>query len=87
MDQASGALKTLYAEPVEKNGNSAAVYEAQSLIPDVLRQQMALYLATLREQSRLFRAEREIIAVVVSATNQCDYCMEHHACYAELLLE
>ena len=30
-------------------------------------------------KSELSRAEREMIAVVVSATNNCEYCQIHHA--------
>jgi uncharacterized peroxidase-related enzyme len=30
-------------------------------------------------KSGLSRAEREAIAVVVSANNECDYCVNHHA--------
>jgi len=79
VDQASGVLKNLYAELMGKRGKLAAVHEAQSLNSDVLRQHMALYMATMFGQSPLSRAEREMIAVVVSAANQCGYCTEHHA--------
>ena len=38
-----------------------------------------LYMTIMFGKSGLSRAEREAIAVVVSANNQCAYCVNHHA--------
>ncbi len=39
---------------------------------------MDLYLKIMFGSSPLSRAEREMMAVVVSLTNQCNYCIMHH---------
>lgn len=39
---------------------------------------MDLYMEIMFSKSPLSRAEREMIAVVVSAANGCEYCQEHH---------
>ena len=44
-----------------------------SLRPGVLREAMALYRAIMFGPSELSRAERELLAVVVSCTNDCHY--------------
>jgi alkylhydroperoxidase family enzyme len=41
--------------------------------PEALRGHLALYEAVLHQPSPLSRLQREIIGVVVSAENQCDY--------------
>jgi uncharacterized peroxidase-related enzyme len=38
-----------------------------------------LYMTLMFGKSGLSRAEREAIGVVVSATNECAYCVNHHA--------
>jgi uncharacterized peroxidase-related enzyme len=38
-----------------------------------------LYMTLMFHKSGLSRAEREAIAVVVSADNDCAYCVNHHA--------
>jgi len=40
---------------------------------------MDLYAASMFGESPLTRAEREMLAVVVSARNACNYCLEHHS--------
>jgi uncharacterized peroxidase-related enzyme len=37
-----------------------------------------LYMTLMFGRSGLSRAEREAIAVVVSAENECEYCVNHH---------
>ncbi len=49
-----------------------------SLHPAAMQAHMDLYLQLLFSRSGLSRAERELLAVVVSATNGCDYCVRHH---------
>jgi uncharacterized peroxidase-related enzyme len=38
-----------------------------------------LYMTIMFGKSGLSRAEREAVAVVVSASNDCQYCVNHHA--------
>jgi uncharacterized peroxidase-related enzyme len=40
---------------------------------------MDLYMNIMYDRSPLSRAQREMMAVVVSRENQCAYCISHHA--------
>src|SRR5205814_3150709 len=51
---------------------------AYSLRPEQLRGFIALYDSIMAEASGLTKAEREMIAVAVSAQNHCFYCMTSH---------
>ncbi len=77
--QASGRLTDIYRELVEKRGKVANILKVHSLNPDALKTHLDLYMALMFGRSGLSRAEREAIAVVVSASNDCDYCVNHHA--------
>lgn len=78
-DKATGELKTLYAEIREKRGKLSNILRVHSLNPRALKAHLDLYLSILFDASGLTRAEREAIAVVVSAANGCAYCVCHHA--------
>ncbi len=49
------------------------ILASHSLNPDALHAHLALYRAVMYGASPLARAERETIAVAVSATNDCHY--------------
>lgn len=49
------------------------VLASHSLNPDALRAHVALYRVIMFGESGLSRAEREAIAVAVSAANDCHY--------------
>lgn len=76
--EATGALKAVYDSLIEKRGKLAAVHTIQSLNPQSIVAHMDLYMAVMFGQSPLTRAQREMIAVVVSVTNDCAYCQLHH---------
>jgi uncharacterized peroxidase-related enzyme len=78
-DDATGDLKDLYDTIAEKRGKVANVLTAHSLNPAALKGHLDLYDAVLFGSSPLSRADREAIAVVVSAANDCEYCVRHHA--------
>ena len=78
-DEAEGDLKTVYDATLAKRGALAAVHKIHSLHPETLTAHMALYMELLFGQSPLTRREREAIAVAVSRTNGCAYCVAHHA--------
>jgi uncharacterized peroxidase-related enzyme len=61
-----------------KPGFVPNVYRAYSLRPQQLRGFIALYDAIMTEDSGLTKAEREMIAVAVSAQNHCFYCLTSH---------
>ncbi len=78
-EDATGDLKKLYDAIAEKRGKVANVLKAHSLNPAALKEHLDLYDAVLFGSSPLSRSDREAIAVVVSAANECDYCVRHHA--------
>jgi uncharacterized peroxidase-related enzyme len=77
-EEATGKLKDIYEELLEKRGKLAAVHTIQSLNPESIMAHMDLYMAIMFSQSPLSRAQREMIAVVVSVANGCLYCQQHH---------
>lgn len=78
IDEADGRLAAVYAELVAKRGKVSNILKAQSLNPDAMADHLDLYVTLMFGESGLSRAEREAIAVVVSATNDCNYCVRHH---------
>ena len=77
--EAGGKLAEIYAELIEKRGKVANILKVHSLNPNAMANHMDLYMTLMFGKSGLRRAEREAIAVVVSATNECPYCVTHHA--------
>ena len=75
---ADGKLKEVYAELVEKRGKVSNILKVHSLSPDAMGNHLDLYMTLMFGKSGLSRAERESVAVVVSATNECAYCVNHH---------
>ena len=72
-ERAQGRLKSLYDAAVKRAGRVFHIVSVQSLNPPVLEASMRLYQAAVLGPSPLSRAERELIAVVVSKTNDCFY--------------
>ena len=72
-DDATGPLKEEYEAAVERAGKVYNIVRSMSLNPAVLRQSMELYKAIMFGPSGLTRQERELLATVVSATNECYY--------------
>ncbi|MDP2388073.1 MAG: peroxidase-related enzyme [Bacteroidota bacterium] len=77
--EAEGDLKAIYDELVAKRGKLAEVHKIQSLNPESIVKHMELYMTIMFAKSPLSRAQREMIAVVVSVANNCSYCQTHHA--------
>jgi uncharacterized peroxidase-related enzyme len=71
-------IQAIFAEVRIKPGFVPNVYQAYSLRPKQLRGFIALYDAIMTEASGLTKAEREMIAVAVSAQNHCFYCLTSH---------
>jgi len=77
--EADGKLKEVYADLVEKRGKISNILKVHSLNPQALVDHLDLYMTLMFGKSGLDRLEREAIGVVVSAANECEYCVEHHA--------
>lgn len=75
---AEGRLKEIYDNLLKTRGKLADVHTIQSLRPESIVKHMELYMDIMFSRSELSRAEREMIAVIVSVSNQCEYCQIHH---------
>lgn len=76
--EADGRLKEIYADLVRKRGKISNILKVHSLNPEALVGHLDLYMTLMFGKSGLSRLEREAIAVVVSASNECEYCVNHH---------
>ena len=71
--EASGELREQYDRMRDPAGNIANILQVHSLNPAALGAHFDLYRILLFGRSELSRAQREMIAVVVSKTNECHY--------------
>lgn len=72
-EDADGLLKDIYAQARRRAGRIFNILKVQSLNPAVLRSSIAFYVDLMRGPSPLSRAQREMIATVVSSINECHY--------------
>ncbi len=78
-EQADGRLREFYDKVLEYRGRIANVFKVHSLNPEAMKAHLDLYLTIMFGRNGLTRARREMIAVVVSAVNDCQYCVVHHS--------
>jgi uncharacterized peroxidase-related enzyme len=71
--EATGALRREYEAAVDRAGKVFNIVKAMSLRPGVLAASIQLYREIMFGASPLSRAERELLAVVVSRANDCHY--------------
>ena len=71
--------KELWEKPLERLGFVPNVLRAYALRPRHLQLWNAFYDELMRGESGLSKVQREMIAVVVSATNRCHYCIVAHS--------
>ena len=79
VSEADGKLAASYATLIKQRGKVSNILKVHSLNPDAMNSHLDLYMTIMFGKSGLSRLEREAIAVVVSANNECDYCVNHHA--------
>ena len=72
-DEADGRLKELYDQYEDNWGGVDNILKIHSLNVKSLKAHYDLYAHLMRGRSELSRVQREMIAVVVSAVNQCHY--------------
>jgi uncharacterized peroxidase-related enzyme len=72
-DEATGLLAEEYAAARARAGKVFNIVKAMSLSPGTLRASMGLYREIMFGRSELSRAERELLATVVSRANDCHY--------------
>lgn len=71
--EATGPLADLYRRLADPQGRVANILKCQSLSPVTLEAHYAFYRALMFGPGPLTRPQRELIAVAVSATNDCHY--------------
>ena len=71
--EADGLLARIYEEARKRAGRVYNILKIQSNNPPALQSMIQLYRATMHGDSPLTRAQREMLAVVVSKANGCRY--------------
>lgn len=71
--EAEGLLREEYDTAIERAGKVFNILKAMSLRPAVLRASMDLYREIMFGESGLSRQERELLATVASAEQNCHY--------------
>ncbi|MEP1035601.1 peroxidase-related enzyme [Ekhidna sp.] len=77
-ENAEGSLKEIYDDLIKSRGKIAEVHKIQSLNPKSIVNHMDLYMTIMFGKSPLKRVHREMMAVIVSIANKCQYCQVHH---------
>jgi len=77
-DEVPDDVKELWAKPLEKLGFIPNVLRVYAIRPRHLRLWNDFYDDLMRGESGLTKAQREMIAVVVSTANRCHYCIVSH---------
>ena len=72
-DEATGLLGELYARYADSEGGVDNILRIHSLNPRSMRDHVDLYSHLMRGRSPLSRIQREMLAVTVSAENDCFY--------------
>ena len=71
--QATGLLKRELEKAVARAGRVWNIVQIMSLNGRTMKSAMEMYGATMFAESPLSRQQREMLAVVVSKVNHCDY--------------
>ena len=72
-EDATGLLKNEYDQAQQNAGHIANILKVLSRSPGALKAMMQTYMASMFAPSELSRAQREMLATVVSSTNECFY--------------
>ena len=72
-NQADGLLAGIYDAARKRAGRVYNILKIQSQNAAALQAKLGLYVAAVRGESPLTRAQREMLAVVVSRANNCHY--------------
>lgn len=71
-------MRAMFDQMRAKPGFVPNVFQAYAIRPEQLQGFVALYNSIMEADSGLTKAEREMIAVAVSAQNHCFYCLVSH---------
>lgn len=73
LEKAGAALKREYEAALKRAGRIWNIVSIMSQNPRAMKTSMDFYCALMFGRSPLSRSQREMLAVVVSATNRCIY--------------
>ena len=86
-DEVPDEVKELWETPLERLGFVPNVMRAYAFRPEHFLRWFAHYDEVMRGESGLTKAQREMIAVVVSVANRCHYCVVSHSAALRKLTE
>ncbi len=72
-EEAEGRLAELYDASIKRAGRVFHIVRSMSLAPRILESSFDLYQKVMYARPGLARYQREMLAVVVSRTNDCHY--------------
>lgn len=72
-ENAEGALQRQYQAALKRAGKVYNIVKLSSLKPEIVQSSMDFYVTLMQRPGELSRAQREMLAVVVSAANDCFY--------------
>ena len=72
-EDAAGLVQVEYEKGIRRSGRVYNILKIMSRSPQALQASMRMYLAIMFGESELSRAQREMLAAVVSWTNDCFY--------------
>lgn len=78
-EEAQNKLKVYYDAFRAPWGGVDNIVKVQGLIPKYLKSHMDFYRTLIYGSSPLTRVQREMIAIVVAQSNNCQYCLYHHS--------
>ena len=71
--ESTGLLKKEYEKGLRRAGRIWNILTIQSQTPEILKNSMNLYGSTMFGNSNISRFESELLAVVTSISNECEY--------------
>jgi uncharacterized peroxidase-related enzyme len=73
IEESEGIVKQEYEKGIRRSGRVFNILKIMSRSPAALKEAMRMYLAIMYGKSELSRAQREMLAMVVSSINHCYY--------------
>ncbi|MBM3124256.1 MAG: hypothetical protein FJZ87_04185 [Chloroflexi bacterium] len=73
IEEAAGLLKAQFEAAIKRAGRVWHIVHIMSVHPAALRDSIRFYSTIMKGDSPLTRIQREMLAVVVSVTNDCEY--------------
>ena len=71
--ESTGLLKKEYEKGLRRAGRIGNILTIQSQTPEILKNSMNLYGSTMFGNSNISRFDSELLAVVTSISNECEY--------------